>query len=228
MRHSGRPERERGRHRLLISLVAFGLLFALNAFRMSRSGMQWWMLPLVALGVSLPILLLTARTGGRLKQCESLQELSGAIDESGGFRRLTLAWYEYAIARNVVRGSYHGERPADFKFDVIELNRRMGYGVRRTAVLTVGILAWVFVVSIGLCELAFASDGGLSPRVLLFIGALFAVIVAVVGLLAGVMSLTRLSRLGRRLEVASRMPYELRWEALLEIARDEFRLASAA
>ena len=207
-------------------IVGASVLMLANARRIEGVPLWGWLL--FAGAIALLVIWLGARTRvGKVKDLESLEQLSAMVSSANREQRYILSWYEYAIVRNVERGTYNGEPPADFKLDVFDLTARMGQGTRYSFRVT----WWVFgAIAVATTVMMIAMDGpwdGGFPWVLVIILAItFTLVFGLAGLFMWWMSRRPISLLGKRLEDASTLPTGPRLDALSQIARDEFALAS--
>lgn len=207
-------------------IIGASVLVLANARRVD--GVPLWGLLLYGVAIALLLIWLGARTRvGKVKDLESLEQLSDMISSANREQRYILSWYEYAIVRNVERGTYNGEPPVDFKMDVFDLTARMGQGTRYSFRLT----WWVFgAIAVGTTVMMMAMDGpwdGSFPWALAIILTItFALIFGLTGLFMWWMSRRPISLLGKRIEDASMLPTGPRLDALSQIAREEFALAA--
>lgn len=134
---------------------------------------------------------------------------------------MSLTWYEYVIARNVARGTYDGEPPVEFKNDVYDASMRLGVATRTSMRQAGWIYGLVFLFIAGITF--WIARGDIRDSLIVFaVVAGFVAIGGVVGLsIVWFLSRTPAARLGRRIEDAMDLPADARWEALLQIARDE-------
>ena len=222
---SDRPEKGRGKSLRWISFMASAVLVLVNARRL---GLPFWGVAALIAGAAVFGLLLSRWILGDLKRLQSREALSEVVSRSRGTRRLSLAWYEYMIARNVVRGTYSGEPPAHFKSDVYEASMSMSLATRAAR----RQMLWTFVaMSIGMaCVAAWVARGDAETGWV--VAAIFAGVVVFTAVVTfgftWFVSRTPRSQLGRRVEDASLLPTEERWQTMLQIASEEITTHAAA
>jgi len=220
-----RPERANGRARRVGAGIGGAVLLLANATRLH---MPLWQVATLIASVLLVALAWQHVMIGNLRDLTTPEELGDAVDSAKGSRRVHLVWYEYVIARNVVRGTYAGEPPSDFKSDVYDVSTSLGMTTRRAFRQVLWMLGIFGAVSI--CVPLFISAGDTVFALIVF-GAL-----AAITLFSGTVTLLMMwwasrsprAAIGRRIEAAIELSRPARWEALTEIAREELESASAA
>lgn len=221
-----RPEQERGRSTRQVMMGAALLMVLFNAARLFADGDAGALGGAAALSVVIVVLGVAwnRRVAGGLKTIASREQLRVAADGARGMRRMNLVWYEYVIAKNVARNTYHDEPPMDFKSDVYDASMRMGMGTRYS-LRQIGWLSVFFVVLAFVIPLMVVGDD-IAFALLMSAGllVLFAVSIGITLLFIRAKSRTPLSQLGRRIEGAAELDGETRWLQLLEIAREEATL----
>lgn len=212
-----RPERRRGRLNRLAAIVGGLMLLAAN-IRVFELATRWGDVLLVTAALSLACGW-RWRAATRMKKLASREDLSEAASRALGMRRMALVWYEYAIARNVARGTYHDEPPADFLNDVFDNSMRL----RLATKLALRQVGWMFLalagISITLSLITFPRNpvgaALLSTALIVLLGFLVAI-----GLLFVWFASRRspLSTLGKQVENVAELDGEQRWQELLRIA----------
>ncbi len=220
-----RPEKKRGRSSRAVAIVAASVVVLVNVRRVAVDSP--WLLLIVGVALVLAFVWYKRAQGG-LKEIASQSELREAVSQASGGRRMTLLWYEYVIARNVARGTYHDEPPIEFQSDAYDASTRMGWATKSAK----RQLAWLslFFVVLAVAIPLIVSRDDIEFAVILFImlAFIFGFGVGAALVVRWTKSRSPLSLLGQRIEAAGVLDSELRWQALLEIARDEMALAPAA
>ncbi len=192
-----------------------------NLARIRQPGL---LLPLsiVAIGIALAVALrAAARQKKQLRSFESREALSDFISQQPKpLTRFNWVWIEYALARNVERGTYDDEPPIEYMDDATYLTQGLARKTRFNARVFLGAAAigvaiflvmgaWIY--SSGLVSLWF-------PAILVFgTIALFSVQFR---LLVGSRS-DPLRSIARRVEDSVMLPGSERWDELVRIAHDE-------
>jgi hypothetical protein len=200
-------------------------LLVMKALRMNWP--LWATGALLALTVALAVLVwwFAARP---LNHLETRDELSSAVSAARGWRRMSLVWYEYVIARNIVRGTYNGEPPTEFKDDVYEASMNMTWSTRHARRQTVWGLAGAALFTIVVSVAVGWGDSTVTIVLLGIFAGVFVLTAAVTALAVWSRSRSPRSKLGRLVEDACPLPSDERWERLLEIARTEVAMSGPA
>jgi len=225
-RSEGRPEQRRGRTSRYLTIGAALVLVLVNARRL-EGGMFWGVAAMSGVIILLGYLW-NRRVAGGLGDLVSRGDLSQAVSQARGMRRMNLVWYEYVIARNVARGTYRDEPPVDFKSDAYDASMRMGLATKGSMRQLVWVFVFLVVLSFTVSFMVASDD--LAFALIMSLGGivLFGFTMGIVLLFVWWKSRSQLSRLGRRIEDAAQLESDQRWQALTEIALAEISLEAGA
>ena len=216
-----KDEQSKARRWRYIPLLGALAVVAVNVV-IYRNPFVYGLVPLVAAALALAVVIpLNRRNRQLVASLASREQLSEHISQlPTRMKRLNWVWLEYAMARNIVRGTYDGEAPADFAADVGYLSRRL---IRRTRfnarwVVGGGVVLVLFCVGMAL------------PLVLLDVSSIwFALGFVIVPLVFSVIyyyvtvgsSDDPRRSIARRVEHAADVVGPERWDELLRVAHDE-------